>query len=119
MSSKRRPLVTQEQAGQVGGGWVGPDGVTYPNKAAFYAKRVAEEQGDGYPDWFPAGMRTGSVERGLMVSQLVTRTERRRELDDVIAEEVVKARALGASWGLVGLALGISSEGARSRYGRK
>ena len=75
-------------------------------------------QGDGYPAWWPAGMRNGSPGRGLMLSRLFAGAELLRELEARMAQDVADGRALGASWQHVGLALGISAEGARSRYGR-
>ena len=101
-----------------GSPWVGPDGVTYSSKDAFYAAAVAIEKADGFPAWFPAGMRKGSHGQGILLSRLVDDAVAAAELEAATVRDVVDARALGASWQLVGLALGISAEGARSRYGR-
>ena len=101
-----------------GSPWVGPDGVTYSSKDEFYAAAVAMEKADGFPAWFPAGMRKGSHGQGLLVTRLVADAAAVYELEAATVRDVADARALGASWQLVGLALGISAEGARSRYGR-
>jgi hypothetical protein len=79
---------------------------------------AAVGQGAGYPGWWPAGMRNGSPGRGLMLSRLVDGAGKARQLEAAMVQDVADARALGASWQHVGLALGISAEGARSRYGR-
>ena len=121
-SSKRRTVreaaVANGWKPEEGSPWVGPDGVTYSSKDAFYAAAVAIEKADGFPAWFPPGMRKGSRGQGLLLSRLVAGAEQLRELEAAAAAGVADARALGASWQLVGLALGISAEGARSRYGR-
>ena len=73
---------------------------------------------DTLPDWIPRGMRSDTPGLGLSVRRLGMAGEDLGELQGMIVEEVARARQLGASWQLVGLGLGISGEGARSRYGR-
>ncbi len=52
------------------------------------------------------------------VPELVRLVERRRPLDADIATDVNKLRRPGASWTVVGAALGTSRQGARQRYGK-
>ncbi len=49
--------------------------------------------------------------------ELVLLVRRRQRLDADIAAEVRRLRAAGASWTVIGAALGISRQGARQRYG--
>lgn len=74
--------------------------------------------GDGFPAWFPPGLRRGSVEQGAALSRLLADVARLQDLERAIAADAAGARSLGASWQAIGLVLGISAEGARSRYGR-
>jgi len=128
-SSKRRTVreaaVENGWKAEEGSPWVGPDGVTYSSKDEFYAAASARtvaaaamEKADGFPAWFPPGMRKGSRGQGLLLRRLVDDAAAVYELEAATVRDVADARALGASWQLVGLALGISAEGARSRYGR-
>jgi hypothetical protein len=67
---------------------------------------------------FPAWLRKGSEGQELALTRLMADA---LVVDANLAatvQDVVDARALGASWQHVGMALGISAEGARSRYGR-
>ena len=124
VSSNKRRTVREAAAengskSEEGSPGVGPDGVTYSSSNdELYAAAVAIEKVDGFPAWFPAGMRKGSHGQGLLLSRLVDGAEQLRQLEAATVQDVADARALGASWQLVGLALGISGEGARSRYGR-
>jgi hypothetical protein len=71
-----------------------------------------------WPDWIPAGMKNGVPGAGAVVHQLVVDGRELEQLQRRVRARVDHARGLGVSWGVVGLALGISAEGARSRYGR-
>lgn len=104
-----------------GSPWVGPDGVTYSSKDDFYAARVAAGMADAHAlIWseFPAWLRKGSEGQELALTRLMVDALAVYELQAGTVRDVVDARALGASWQHVGMALGISAEGARSRYGR-
>ena len=66
----------------------------------------------------PAWLRKGSEGQELVLTRLMADAA---VVDANLAatlQDVVDARQLGASWQHVGMALGISAEGARSRYGR-
>ena len=67
---------------------------------------------------FPAWLRQGSEGQELALSRLMADAVAVYEREAATVRDVVAARALGASWQHVGMALGISAEGARSRYGR-
>jgi orotidine-5'-phosphate decarboxylase len=41
----------------------------------------------------------------------------RREIDDRITEQVAALSGLGADWGVIGRALGVTRQAARQRYG--
>lgn len=41
----------------------------------------------------------------------------RREIDDAITEQVAALSRLGADWGVIGRALGVTRQAARQRYG--
>lgn len=71
-----------------------------------------------WPDWIPVGMRNEVPGAGAGVSELVADGRELEQLRDRVRVEVEHLRRLEVSWGVVGLALGISAEGARSRYGR-
>ena len=43
----------------------------------------------------------------------------RREIEDSIAEQVAALSSLGANWGAIGRALGVSRQAARQRYGTR
>lgn len=43
--------------------------------------------------------------------------DQRREIDAALTETVAVARANGKSWGKIAIALGVSRQGARQRYG--
>ena len=43
----------------------------------------------------------------------------RREIEDSIAEQVAALSSLGADWGVIGRALGVSRQAARQRYGSR
>jgi hypothetical protein len=123
MSNKRRPADGRRTTVTV-----------YPGSASATVDGVAERElqgdgaprwlrdwvmGEGFPDWMPPAMRKrGSAELGTIVRRLGMDSQDLHELQQLIARDVADARARGASWQLVGLALGISAEGARSRYGR-
>jgi len=48
--------------------------------------------------------------------ELVLLVRRRQRLEADIAAEVVRLRAAGVSWTVIGAALGVSRQGARQRY---
>lgn len=100
-----------------GSPWVGPDGVTYGSKDAFYAAAVLDD--DEGPAWLPPAMRyglpAGVGERLERLAEVSVAVLKARAAQDV---QVELLRGLGASWSMIALALGISAEGARSHYGR-
>ena len=67
---------------------------------------------------FPAWLRKGSEGQELALTRLMADAAVVDANLAATVQDVVDARALGASWQHVGMALGISAEGARSRYGR-
>lgn len=71
-----------------------------------------------WPEWMPPKMRNGVPGAGTVVAQLVEDRLELLKLEDRIRLRVDHARGLGASWGAVGRAMGMTAEGARSRYGR-
>jgi len=121
MNSSKRRAVREAAVPEVGSPWVGPDGVTYSSKDELYAAAVAAGKADAQAlIWseFPAWLRKGSDGQELALTRLMADA---LAVDADLAatvRDVVDARALGASWQHVGMALGISAEGARSRYGR-
>jgi hypothetical protein len=52
---------------------------------------------------------------GLQTLEDLSRS--RREIEDTIAEQVAALFRLGADWGVIGRALGVSRQAARQRYG--
>jgi hypothetical protein len=71
------------------------------------------------PAWIPPAMRyqvAAGVGRRLV--GLAESSVALYELRGRIAEQVSLLRGLGASWQMIALALGVSAEGARSKYGR-
>jgi hypothetical protein len=52
---------------------------------------------------------------GLQTLEELCRT--RREIEDTIAEQVAALSRLGADWGDIGRALGVTRQAARQRYG--
>ena len=78
-----------------------------------------EVQSDEMPDWLPAAQRRNPAPGlGRSLRRLGMGEQDLHEVRTMIARDVAEARALGASWQLVGLCLGISAEAARTRYGR-
>ena len=67
---------------------------------------------------FPAWLRKGSEGQELALTRLMADAAVVDANLAATVQDVVDARQLGASWQHVGMALGISAEGARSRYGR-
>ena len=121
MNSSKRRTVREANGGKPEEGSTGTDllhSEQLDEQLQPKAQLRATGKADGFPAWFPPGMRKGSRGQGLLLSRLVAGAEQLRELEAAAAADVADARALGASWQLVGLALGISAEGARSRYGR-
>lgn len=53
--------------------------------------------------------------RGLR--ELADLASRRHQIDDEIAQKVADVRAAGMSWGKIAIALGVSRQAARQRYG--
>ena len=101
--------------------WVGPDGVTYRSKDEFTAAVVAAAAAEAHAViWleFPVWLRKGSEGQEHALTRLMADARTVYELGAATVRDVADARALGASWQHVGMALGISAEGARSRYGR-
>jgi hypothetical protein len=49
--------------------------------------------------------------------ELADLASRRLQIDDEIAQKVADARAVGMSWGKIAIALGVSRQAARQRYG--
>lgn len=49
--------------------------------------------------------------------ELVRLVRQRARLDEAIRAEVLRLRRAGASWTIVGAALGVSRQGARQRFG--
>lgn len=52
------------------------------------------------------------------VGQVADRVAALDRARDDLRDHVLAARALGVSWGILGASLGITAEGARTRYGR-
>jgi len=121
-SSKRRTVreaaVANGWKPEDGSPWVGPDGVTYRSKDDFYAAAVKADAQALIWSEFPAWLRKGSEGQELALTRLMADAAVVDANLAATVQDVVDARALGASWQHVGMALGISAEGARSRYGR-
>jgi len=100
-----------------GSPWVGPDGVTYESKDAFYAAAGLGDQ--EAPTWLSPAMRAelpAGVGKGLVrLSASVVAMLEARAAQDL---QVGVLRGLGATWDVIAMALGVSAEGARSHYGR-
>lgn len=80
---------------------------------------IVDEEG-ALPSWVPAAMgKNASRQLGPVMRRLAMDQQDARDLEDLTARDVADARELGATWQLVGLGLGLSAEGARSRYGRR
>lgn len=71
-----------------------------------------------FPDWVPLRLRQ-NPERGPALQRVAADALVLSEVQVRMAANVVEARRLGVSWQLLGLALGLSAEGVRARYGRK
>lgn len=75
--------------------------------------------GEEIPTWIPPAMRYQvAAGVGKRLVGLAGSAVELYELRGNIAQQVSLLRGLGTSWQMIGLALGISAEGARSRYGR-
>jgi hypothetical protein len=60
--------------------------------------------------WLTPHVRTG-------LQALEELCQDRRQIEETIAEQVAELSRLGADWGLIGRALGVSRQAARQRYG--
>lgn len=78
-----------------------------------------EVESDEMPGWLPPALRRNAAPGlGLALRRLGLGEQDLHEVRAMIARDVADARARGGSWGQIGLALGISAEAARTRYGR-
>ena len=120
MASRTRRQVPGKVSGAGGGPGAALEGVGRESGSAvgtFTSSNYLD--GDEMPAWIPPAMRyqvaTGV---GRRLVDLTSSAVDLYELRGRIAEQVSLLRGLGASWAIIGLALGVSAEGARSRYGR-
>src|SRR5450759_826148 len=74
--------------------------------------------GEEIPAWIPPAMRYQvAAGVGKRLAGLAGSAVELYELRGSIAQQVSLLRGLGTSWQMIGLALGMSAEGARSKYG--
>ena len=88
--------------------------------AASSARSAAGEVGRGGGRRQPAavpGEPVTAVEVGVMLGRLGRAARARAAADAQLVEHVRSARGLGVSWHQIGLAVGMTGEGARKRYG--
>jgi hypothetical protein len=114
------------ERGQAGGrpaGQVDPPAgaaVLRPRDVPRWLRDWVDNGASDLPDWVPAALRRkASPALALIMRRLGMDAADAYELEEMTAQDVVTARRLGASWALVGLALGLTAEGARSKYGRR
>jgi hypothetical protein len=116
MSTKRKT-----SGGRPGGALRVP---TTPEPVAASVRRVEDHDAvmavprvATFPDWVPLRLRQ-NPERGSALQRVAADAEVLGEIQVRMAADVLEARRLGVSWQLLGLALGLSAEGVRARYGR-
>ncbi|MDR0594091.1 MAG: hypothetical protein LBG60_12730 [Bifidobacteriaceae bacterium] len=82
---------------------------------------LTELTGEQYADWVEKadGGRgptpTASFERAEM-QELLAAIKEREEAENRLSQAVAQVRARGASWAVIGRALGLSRQGAHKRY---
>lgn len=103
-----------------GPGGAGGGALQGPRPSAGTPARTPDAGSDDLPPWLPPTVRGQVVAgAGRRLTALADLTLDARRIQDEIRAQVAALRGQGVSWQVIGLALGVTGEGARSRYSQQ